>query len=111
KAPSMCATSSRSARTPGSTATSLSAGFRSKTAPASTATSAWETLSSTGPAARNRTSASRRADVPPDAPIEQSPTGAPLAAENGSEGDHRSVVLGPRDRLVGPLYIEGDLRV
>jgi cytoskeletal protein CcmA (bactofilin family) len=30
---------------------------------------------------------------------------------NGSDGDHRSVVLGPRDRLVGQLYIEGDLRV
>jgi cytoskeletal protein CcmA (bactofilin family) len=30
---------------------------------------------------------------------------------NGSDGDHSSVVLGPRDRLVGSLYIEGDLRV
>jgi cytoskeletal protein CcmA (bactofilin family) len=47
-------------------------------------------LSSTGPAARNRTSG---------------------RAENGSDGDHSSVVLGPRDRLVGQLYIEGDLRV
>jgi cytoskeletal protein CcmA (bactofilin family) len=47
-------------------------------------------LSSTGPAARNRTSG---------------------RAENGSDGDHSSVVLGPRDRLVGQLYIEGVLRV
>jgi cytoskeletal protein CcmA (bactofilin family) len=47
-------------------------------------------LSSTGPAARNRN---------------------PAPAGNGSDGDHRSIVLGPRDRLVGQLYIEGDLRV
>ena len=47
-------------------------------------------MSSTRPAARNRTTA------PP---------------ENGSDGEHRSVVLGPRDRLIGQLYIEGDLRV
>ena len=31
--------------------------------------------------------------------------------ENGSNGQKNSVVLGPRDRLVGELYIEGDLRV
>ena len=31
--------------------------------------------------------------------------------ENGSNGERNSVVLGPRDRLVGQLYIEGDLRV
>jgi cytoskeletal protein CcmA (bactofilin family) len=31
--------------------------------------------------------------------------------ENGSNGQRKSVVLGPRDRLVGQLYIEGDLRV
>jgi len=48
------------------------------------------TLSSIRPAARART-------TPPPA--------------NGSDGDHSSVVLGPRDRLVGSLYIEGDLRV
>jgi cytoskeletal protein CcmA (bactofilin family) len=30
---------------------------------------------------------------------------------NGSNGQRNSVVLGPRDRLVGQLYIEGDLRV
>ena len=47
-------------------------------------------MSSTGPAAKNRTSA---------------------PAERGSHGDRSSVVLGPRDRLVGRLYIEGDLRV
>ena len=50
----------------------------------------WETLSSTGPAARNRTSA---------------------PAGNGSDGAPSSIVLGPRDRLVGQLYVEGDLRV
>jgi cytoskeletal protein CcmA (bactofilin family) len=47
-------------------------------------------LSSTGPAARNRT---------------------PAAAGNGSDGAQSSIVLGPRDRLVGQLYIEGNLRV
>jgi len=47
-------------------------------------------LSSTGPAARYRTSA---------------------PAGNGSDGDQRSLVLGPRDRLIGQLYVEGDLRV
>ncbi len=36
----------------------------------------------------------------------------PVPAENGSKnGERNSVVLGPRDRLVGQLYIEGDLRV
>jgi cytoskeletal protein CcmA (bactofilin family) len=48
----------------------------------------WETLSST--AARNR---------------------PPAAAGNGSDGAQSSIVLGPRDRLVGQLYVEGDLRV
>lgn len=43
-----------------------------------------------------RPAAKARATVPP---------------ANGSDGDHSSVVLGPRDRLVGSLYIEGDLRV
>jgi cytoskeletal protein CcmA (bactofilin family) len=32
-------------------------------------------------------------------------------ADNGSDPDHNAVVLGPRDRLVGKLHIEGDLRV
>src|SRR5260370_8216986 len=50
----------------------------------------WETLSSTAPAARNRT---------------------PAAAGNGSDGAQSSIVLGPRDRLVGQLYVEGDVRV
>src|SRR5712671_1519190 len=57
---------------------------------ASTATCEWERLSSTRPAARDRSSA---------------PSG------NGSDGDQRSLVLGPRDRLIGQLYVEGDLRV
>src|SRR6267142_2263874 len=57
---------------------------------ASTDTFEWETLSSTRPAARYRTSA---------------------PAGNGSDGDQRSLVLGPRDRLIGQLYVEGDLRV
>ncbi|HEV2140503.1 MAG TPA: polymer-forming cytoskeletal protein [Candidatus Dormibacteraeota bacterium] len=40
------------------------------------------------------------------------PVPAPAAAqENGSNGSRNSVVLGPKDRLVGQLYIEGDLRV
>src|ERR1700716_2917161 len=84
------ATSSRWARTHGSVVTSSSAGFKSKTVLASTATFAWETLSSIRPAAKARTT------EPP---------------ANRSDGDHSSVVLGPRDRLVGSLYIEGDLRV
>jgi len=48
-------------------------------------------LSSTRPAARARTSTTPTA--------------------NGSDGNHSSIVLGPRDRLVGQLYVEGDLRV
>jgi cytoskeletal protein CcmA (bactofilin family) len=35
----------------------------------------------------------------------------PAPAENGSNGNGNSVVLGPKDRLVGQLYIEGDLHV
>ena len=37
----------------------------------------------------------------------------PVPEENGSNNGHQrnSVVLGPNDRLVGQLYIEGDLRV
>jgi cytoskeletal protein CcmA (bactofilin family) len=50
----------------------------------------WETLSSTAPAAKNR---------------------APAPAGNGSDGAQSSIVLGPRDRLVGQLYVEGDVRV
>src|SRR5580704_658719 len=84
----MLTTSSRWARTPGSAGTSWSAGCRSRTGPASTATFEWETLSST--AARSRGSAS---------------------AGNGSDGAQSSIVLGPRDRLVGQLYVEGDVRV
>jgi cytoskeletal protein CcmA (bactofilin family) len=37
--------------------------------------------------------------------------GTSTPAGNGSDGAHRSIVLGPRDRLVGQLYVEGDLRV
>lgn len=47
-------------------------------------------MSSTAPAARNR---------------------HPAPAGNGSDGGHSSIVLGPRDRLVGQLYVEGDVRV
>lgn len=36
---------------------------------------------------------------------------ATSAAENGANGARNSVVLGPNDRLVGQLYIEGDVRV
>jgi len=35
----------------------------------------------------------------------------PVPEGNGANGERNSVVLGPRDRLVGQLYIEGDLRV
>ena len=35
----------------------------------------------------------------------------PIPAGNGSNGERNSVVLGPNDRLVGQLFIEGDLRV
>ncbi len=38
-------------------------------------------------------------------------TPVPATSENGSNGQRSSVVLGPNDRLVGQLYIEGDLRV
>ncbi|HXN78129.1 MAG TPA: polymer-forming cytoskeletal protein [Candidatus Dormibacteraeota bacterium] len=47
-------------------------------------------MSSTAPAAKNRT---------------------PAPAGNGSDGAQSSIVLGPRDRLVGQLYVEGDVRV
>ena len=53
--------------------------------------SGWVTLSTRRPASRVAT---------------------PVPADNGSgNGERNSVVLGPRDRLVGQLYIEGDLRV
>ena len=44
-------------------------------------------------------------------PASRQPTPIPAAAENGTNGQRNSVVLGPNDRLVGQLYIEGDLRV
>src|SRR5438105_6809340 len=53
-------------------------------------TSGWVTLSTRRPASRLAT---------------------PVPAENGSNGHRNSVVLGPNDRLVGQLYIEGDLHV
>ena len=42
-------------------------------------------------------------------PVSRVPT--PVPAENGANGGRNSVVLGPKDRLVGQLYIEGDLQV
>lgn len=42
-------------------------------------------------------------------PASRVPT--PVPAENGHDGQRNSVNLGPNDRLVGQLYIEGDLRV
>lgn len=39
------------------------------------------------------------------------PASTPAAAENGNNGHRNSVNLGPNDRLVGQLFIEGDLRV
>jgi cytoskeletal protein CcmA (bactofilin family) len=44
-------------------------------------------------------------------PVSRQATPTPTPAENGSNGQRNSVVLGPNDRLVGQLYIEGDLRV
>ena len=45
-------------------------------------------------------------------PASRQPTPTPVPAENGTSNGHgNSVVLGPNDRLVGQLYIEGDLRV
>jgi cytoskeletal protein CcmA (bactofilin family) len=44
-------------------------------------------------------------------PGSRPPTPTPTPAENGSNGQRNSVVLGPADRLIGQLYIEGDLRV
>jgi cytoskeletal protein CcmA (bactofilin family) len=38
-------------------------------------------------------------------------TPAAVPTEDGSAGQRNSVVLGPKDRLVGRLYVEGDLRV
>src|SRR5260370_17336661 len=59
------------------------------------ATSEWATLSST-PAARRPLSPS--ADEPP-------------SARPADSNQHNSVTLGPRDRVIGQIYIEGDLRV
>ena len=44
-------------------------------------------------------------------PASRQPAPTPAPAENGTNGQRNSVVLGPNDRLVGQLYIEGDLRV
>jgi cytoskeletal protein CcmA (bactofilin family) len=44
-------------------------------------------------------------------PASRLATPVPATTENGSNGQRSSVVLGPKDRLVGQLYIEGDLRV
>lgn len=41
----------------------------------------------------------------------QTPAPAVPPATNGSDGRGKSVTLGPNDRLIGQLYIEGDLRV
>jgi cytoskeletal protein CcmA (bactofilin family) len=37
--------------------------------------------------------------------------GTSTPAGNGSDGAQRSLELGPRDRLIGQLYVEGNLRV
>ena len=45
-------------------------------------------------------------------PASRQPTPVPVSeVVDGSNGHRNSVVLGPNDRLVGQLYIEGDLRV
>src|SRR2546428_4714026 len=71
------------------------AGFGRRTAPRGRATSGWALLS------RRRVA---RGPGPPPAdepPRESAPT----------PNQPNSVQLGPRDRLIGQLYIEGDLRV
>jgi cytoskeletal protein CcmA (bactofilin family) len=42
-------------------------------------------------------------------PATRTPVAPP--ADDGSAGQHNSVVLGPKDRLIGRLYVEGDVRV
>ena len=62
-------------------------------------------MSSRRPASRAATPVPVPAEVPTEtASVAPSENGAPSAVKN-------SVVLGPNDRLVGQLYIEGDLRV
>src|SRR5213593_3494098 len=61
---------------------------------ASTATFGWAILSSRPEARRP---ISTKADEPP--------------TESTAATDHNSVSLGPRDRVIGEIYIEGDLRV
>ena len=54
-----------------------------------------------------RRPASRATTPVPPAP---EPVSEP-ASDNGANGQRKSIDLGPNDRLVGQLYIEGDLRV
>ncbi len=42
-------------------------------------------------------------------PASRTPAAPP--ADDGSAGPHNSVVLGPKDRLIGRLYFEGDVRI
>jgi len=45
-------------------------------------------------------------------PASRLATAVPADSANGSpDGAQNSVTLGPRDRLVGKLYVEGDVRV
>ena len=44
-------------------------------------------------------------------PASRAATSVPAETDNGSDGQRNSVVLGPADRLIGQLYIEGDLSV
>jgi cytoskeletal protein CcmA (bactofilin family) len=44
-------------------------------------------------------------------PASRVATAVPASDDGGSNGQRNSVILGPKDRLVGQLYIEGDLRV
>ena len=59
------------------------------------ATSAWETVSSRRPAARATS------------PLE----GKEPVKQTAPESRRSSVILGPRDRLIGQLFIEGDLHL
>jgi cytoskeletal protein CcmA (bactofilin family) len=44
-------------------------------------------------------------------PIPQSADEPPTQSSAAASNQHNAVTLGPRDRLIGQLYIEGDLRV
>src|SRR6202795_686791 len=72
----------------------MCAGCRSRTAQASTVTFEWATLSNKAPG--TRVPRSTAAEPPPETP---------------ASGQRSAVTLGPRDRLIGQLHIDGDVRL